>query len=325
MTVTKFLAAASVACAAWAQVPASFHQSHGAIPLTPDGHPDLQGNWTNAFATPLERPTELENRPLLTDREVAELNRSVERSFKDGHVMVVPSGRSLMTLLKDPAKFGSAPTYDSSFFTEMKFENRTSLITDPPNGRLPDYTPAGKLRRSAPHDEVHVASVKALPPSQRCITFGMPRIAGVAGVSSAGVYAYYQMVETRDHVVFFMEAIHEARIIPLDGSPHLPSSMRMWDGDSRGRWEGDTLVVDTANFRPETDFLGAGKNLHLVERFRLAGPDELQYEIHVDDPTTWVRPWTAMIRLKRTTEQLYEFACHEGNAVTMETILSSKQ
>jgi len=284
-------------------------------------HPDLQGTWTNYFATPLERPQELANRPLLTDEEVAALNASADRSFNDGHVMVVPSGRSLLSLLNDPSSFASAANYDPSFFTQVKFENRTSLISDPPNGRLPEYTPAGQQRRDARTPPLE--SVQDLPPDTRCITFGMPRIAGVAGTPSAGIYAYYQTVQTTDYVLFFMEAIHEARIIPLDGRPHLPPSMRSWDGDSRGRWEGDSLVVDTTNFRPEMNFLGAGEHLHLIERFRLAAPDELRYEIRVEDPATWTRPWTAMIRLKRTNEQLYEFGCHEGNARIIEGMLAA--
>src|SRR3954466_14366133 len=284
-------------------------------------HPDLQGTWTNNFATPLERPAELENTPVLTDAQVAALNAAAERSFTDGHVMGVPSGRSLLSLLNDSSSFAGATNYDPSFFTQVKFENRTSLITDPPNGRLPDYTPAGRQRRDARPPEIE--SVQDLPPDTRCLTFGMPRIAGVAGTSSAGVYAYYQTVQTADNVLFFMEAIHEARMIPLDGRPHVPPSIRNWDGDSRGQWEGDSLVVDTTNFRPEMNFLGAGEHLHLVERFRRAGPDELRYEIRVEDPTTWTRPWTAMVRLTRTREPLYEFGCHEGNARIIEGMLAA--
>ncbi len=298
-----------------------------AILVAPDrttaaGHPDLQGNWTNRFATPLERPIELRDKPVLTDAEVTELNKQAARSFNEGHAMVVPSGRSLLTLLNDPADFDSAPTYDSAFFTEMEFENRTSLITDPPTGRLPAYTRAGQRRQDAkpPADPQSVAD---LPVATRCITFGVPRIAGIAGTPSAGIYAYYQVVQTNDYVVFFMEAIHDARIIPLNNRVHLPSSFPAWDGDSRGRWEGDTLVVDTTNFSSETNFLGAGANMHLTERFRLVAPNELDYEIRVEDRTTWMRPWTAMVRLKRTNEQLYEFACHEGNADTVKAILTA--
>jgi hypothetical protein len=213
------------------------------------GHPDLQGNWTNRFATPLERPLELRDKPSLTDAEVAELNERAARSFSDGHVLVVPSGRSLLGLLNDPAHFDTAPTYDPAFFTEMEFENRTSLITDPPTGRLPPYTAEGQRRRDAkpPADPQSVADLSM---DTRCITFGMPRIAGIAGTPSAGIYAYYQVVQTDDYVLFFMEAIHEARIIPLNGGGHLPPSIRSWNGDSRGHWQGDTLVVETANFRP---------------------------------------------------------------------------
>ena len=151
----------------------------------------------------------------------------------------------------------------------------------------------------------------------------MPRIAGIPGTPSAGIYAYYQIVQTEDYVLFFMEAVHEVRVIPLDGRPHLPSMVREWDGDSRGRWEGDALVVDTANFRSELSFLGAGEHLHLTERFRRVGADELDYEVRMDDPTTWRRPWSAMVRLTRTNEQLYEFGCHEGNGEIIKSILTA--
>lgn len=294
-----------------------------AIPvrITGAGHPDLQGNWINRFATPLERPLELRDTPVLTDVEVAELNERAKRGFAEGHVMVVPSGRSLLTLLNDPSHFDTAPTYDPSFFTEMAFENRTSLITDPPTGRLPEYTAAGQRRRTA--SQTGAEQVGDLTLETRCITFGMPRIAGIAGTPSAGIYAYYQIVQTDDFVLFFMEAIHDARIIPLNDHAHLPPSIRTWNGDSRGRWDGDALVVDTTNFRPETNFLGAGERMHLTERFRLVAADELDYEVRVEDPTTWTQPWTAMVRLQRTKELLYEFACHEGNGEVIKGILTA--
>ena len=160
-------------------------------------------------------------------------------------------------------------------------------------------------------------------PSERCISFTVPRVG--TNYSRGLGYGYYQIVQTSDSVLFFMEVAHEAGIIPLDGRPHLPPLIRTWNGDSRGRWEGGSLVVDTTNFRPETNYLGAGENLHLIERFHLGGPDELQYEIRVDDSTTLVRPWSAMVRLRRTKEQLYEFACHEGNAINIEGLLSAAQ
>lgn len=139
----------------------------------------------------------------------------------------------------------------------------------------------------------------------------------------AGLYtSYYQIVQSPGYVVVVMEAIHDARIIPLDGHPHLPLSMPTWNGDSRGRCEGKTLVVDTTNFSPKDNFIGSAENLHLVERFTRVASDEIRYEITVDDPTTWTKPWTAMLRLKQTVDKIYEFACHEGNFQIMEGMLS---
>jgi hypothetical protein len=123
-------------------------------------------------------------------------------------------------------------------------------------------------------------------------------------------------------VVLFTETIHEARIIPLDGRPHLPQTIRQWSGDSRGRWEGKTLVVDTTNFSPKSNFMGSAENLHLVERFTRVAADRLNYEVTIDDPTTWTKPWTATVRLKATQDNIYEFACHEGNYVSMVSMLS---
>ena len=137
--------------------------------------------------------------------------------------------------------------------------------------------------------------------------------------------AYYQIVQTRDHVLLFSENIHETRIILLDGRPHLADPIRSWSGDSRGRWDYNTLVVDTTNFNGQLNSLGASENFHLIERFTLVAPDEIRYEMTFDDPDTWTKPWTAMIRLKHTEERLYEFACHEGNDLIMQTILSGAQ
>ena len=158
-----------------------------------------------------------------------------------------------------------------------------------------------------------------MAPGDRCITFGVPRL---GGVYSAGLYGNYQIVQTKDQVLLFSESIHESRIFPTDGRPHLPANVRSWAGDSRGHWDNDTLVVDTTNFNDELNSFGVSENFHLVERFTLVSPDEIHYEMTFDDPDTWTRPWTAMIRLKRSDERLYEFACHEGNASIMKTILS---
>ena len=142
------------------------------------------------------------------------------------------------------------------------------------------------------------------------------------GVYSAGLHGYYQIVQTRDDVVLFSENIHEVRVISLSGRLHLPDSVRGWSGDSIGRWDGNTLVVDTTNFKAQLHSLSVSENFHLIERFTRVAPDEIRYEMTFDDPGTWTRPWTAMIRLKRTEERLFEFACQEGNELIMQTILS---
>jgi hypothetical protein len=123
-------------------------------------------------------------------------------------------------------------------------------------------------------------------------------------------------------VVLVGEAIHDARIIPLNGRPHLPQGIRQWHGDSRGRWEGNTLVVDTTNFSPQTNFMGSAENLHLVERFTRVDPDTIEYEITLNDPTTWTKPWTAVIPLKKSQDRIYEYACHEGNYDVMHGVLA---
>lgn len=291
--------------------------------LTPDGHPDLQGNWLNKSATPLERPKELEGRPFLTDAEVDELKRRADRLFKNGQNDYAAGDNLFLAALANPERYRSpTSTSNSDDMVEREFDNRTSLIVDPSDGRIPPYTPAGMLRQAAAVAATLGRSFPAGPrnltPSQRCITFGVPRL---GGTFSAGQYGYFQILQAPGYVVIFFEAIHGARIIPLDGRPHLPEKIRTWDGDSRGRWEGNTLLVDTANFSAQSNFMGSAENLHLVERFTIVARDEIRYEITIDDPTTWTRPWTAVVRLKRTEEKLYEFACHEGNAETEAGIL----
>lgn len=292
-------------------------------PLTADGHPDLQGTWLNKSATPLERPKQLEGRQFLTDDEVAELQRRAERIFKDGRSDAATGDAVFLAALADAETFKSTTATGDSSNVDREFDNRTSLIIDPPDGKIPPYTPAGGQRRAAyiaaAAGTKRPADPQDLTLEQRCISLGVPRLGGNIG---AGLMGYYQIVQTPEHVVFFMEAIHDARVIPLDGRPHLPENISTWEGDSRGRWEGNTLVVDTTNFSAKTNFLGAGADLHLLESFTPVASDEIRYEITIDAPNTWVRPWTVMVRLKRTEEKIYEFACHEGNAPIMETMLS---
>ena len=291
-------------------------------PLTPYGKPDLQGVWVSKSATPLERPKELEGKQFLTQAEVAELKKRAERIFKDGNSDFASGDNAFLAAWANVEQYKN-PNISVGSSLEMvdrEFDNRTSLILDPPDGKIPPLTPEGRQRAASWESRQHLAAgPEDLSNPLRCISYGVPRIGGNFG---AGPYSYYQIFQTPEYVVVEMEMIHEARIIPLDGRPHLPPKIRQWDGDSRGHWEGQTLVVDTTNFYSQSYFMGSAENLHMIEKFRRVGPDTLEYEITLEDPTTWTRPWTAMLRFKRTDEKMYECACHEGNEQVMVGMLA---
>jgi hypothetical protein len=269
-------------------------------PRTADGHPDLQGVWFFATLTPLQRPDNLAGRTHLTDAEIADIEKSAaERAANE------PFGL-----------FGDRPKYG--------FDKRSSLIVDPPDGKVPARTPAGE-KRQAERDAARRAAENPedLPPYERCIVgfnAGPPIIPG-------GYNQNIQLFQTRDYLVINTEMVHTARIIPLDGRPPLPAGLRQWDGDSRGRWEGDTLVITSTNFKSTgTGTLmldgnrarpGIGwspdENLMLTERFKRLDNDTLIYEFTIDDPTIWTKPWTASIPMTRSEQHVYEYACHEGN------------
>ena len=313
-------------------------------PLTPDGQPDLQGVWLSNSATPFERPKALEGKQFLTDDEVTELKKRADRLFGGGNTDAAGGDNVFLAALANLENYES-PNATEAQSIEREFDNRTSLIVNPSDGRLPPLTPEGQRRLGAaaatsftvpfqpgidPETEQQQAAAAAasrrLPEGpedvsndRRCITFGVPRVGGNYG---AGVFGYYQILQAPGNVVLTSEFIHEVRIIPLDGRRHLPPSIRQWNGDSRGRWEGHTLVVDTTNFSPQSHFMGSAENLHLVERLTRVAPDTINYEITLDDLTTWTKPWTAIVRLKQSQNQLYEVACHEGNYFTMVGILA---
>ena len=265
---------------------------------TVDGRPDLGGVWFFGTLTPLQRPDRLGDRTHLTDEEIAAIeDRAANRPQFFG-------------------LFAHTPRY--------AFDRRTSLIVDPANGKVPARTPAGEARQ-AERDAARraAANPEDLPVYERCIlgfNAGPPII-------PAGYNQYIQLFQTRDHVAIHTEMVHDTRIVPLDGRPHLPSHVRQWNGSSRGRWEGDTFVVTTTNFRSEgTGTLmldgnrarpGVGwspdENLTLVERFKRVDPDTLIYEWTITDPTVWTKPWTVSIPMARSDQRLYEYACHEGN------------
>jgi hypothetical protein len=289
-------------------------------PRTADGQPDLQGVWSNNNATPLERPKELAGRALLADEEVAALKKKAaelydgtgDAAFGDNifeTVLASVKGSASGPHKKAANEFdGDTGDYSSVWIVARDWDNRTSLITDPPDGRLPALTPDGQKRRDA------VFANYGRPPAgpedrglqERCITFGSPQML-------AGYQSYYQIVQTSNSVIVLSEMIHDARVIPLDGRPHAPSTIQQWMGDSRGHWEGDTLVVDTTNYRPNSFMAASTGKLHVIERFSRTGPETLKYEITIDDPATWTKPWSVMIPLKHSSTPIYEYACHEGN------------
>ena len=276
-------------------------------PLTADGQPDLQGVWNFGTLTPLERPANLAGRTHLTDEEIAD----IEKRTADAAVRNATFGF-----------FGDSSKY--------AFDKRTSLIVDPADGKMPPLTPFGRERSIA-----HITRISRVPKGpedrsiwDRCIlgwNSGPPMIPTVP----AGYNQNVQLFQTRDYFIILNEQIHNARIVPLDGRPHGP--LQQWAGDSRGRWEGQTLVVDSVNFTP----FGTGtitvnsslrvvfdEHLHLTERFTRVREDTVLYEFTIDDPTIWTSPWTVAVPLTKTQGKIYEYACHEGN-YTMKNTLSA--
>jgi hypothetical protein len=280
-------------------------------PRTPDGQPDLQGVWTNNGVTPLQRPEAFKDREFLTEAEVENLKRRAAELFASQQAGDLIGDRLFQEFVKDPnlrpfdADTGN---YNSFWLVDRSIDNRTSLIIDPPSGRLPPrVTGAAQGRRpQPPPGAAGPANPEEISLNERCITYGVPWL--VAGYNS-----YIEIIQTPDHVAILQEMIHDVRIVPLDGRPHLSRGVRLWNGDSRGRFEGDTLVVTTTNYSARTRLQGSSENLRLVERFRRVSPETLEYKLTFDDPTVWTTPWTMMIPLKRSGEKIYEYACHEGN------------
>ena len=310
-----FVVAASVAVAVLGASPVAAQTDGWTPPRAADGRVDLQGVWANNAATPLERPDSLADKATFTDEELASLRESAQRLFGGGDDAAFADGvfnAVLADVDKNVSRDGGTGNYSSVWMVDREFEHRTSLITDPQNGKLPALTPTAEVRIevAAEYRRAHPADgPEDLSRQVRCITYGIPRVGGLG----AGYNSYYQIFQTPDYVVMLGEMIHDARVIPISDMPHIGDAVRQWHGDSRGHWEGDTLVVETTNYSPSSDYRGAAEHLHLIERFTLAGPDKLHYEITVTDATTWTRPWTAMVPLTRSEDALFEYACHEGN------------
>jgi hypothetical protein len=289
-------------------------------PRTFDGQPDLQGVWLIHTATPLERPKALEGKARLTDVEVAEFRRRADRLFKTGNGDFAVGDGVFQAILGNADRYTNPnATHGANEMIDLEFDNRTSLIADPQDGRIPPLTAEARQRQAA----AAAAAQRPVTPADvgnanRCLSWGVPRLGGRYG---SGDLSYYQIVQAPGVVVLYMEAGHEARVIPVDNRPHLPDDLRQVNGDSRGRWEGDTLVVDTTNFSSKSYFMGAAANLHVIERLTRVGPDTITYEITLSDSTTWTRPWTAMMPMRQRRETLYEYACHEGNYHLMKGML----
>jgi len=289
-----------------------------AVPRTPDGKPDLQGNWSNNSVTPLQRPEAWKNKTTLTDAELENLKKLVAQVTEDGGDAQFGDQivENALAGIKNPESSDSGTgNYNHFWLVERTVEDRrTALLTDPPDGRLPAMTKeatdrqtaAAQTRRGRRLDNPEERGV-----GERCVNFGVPKL-------GAGYNSYYQIVQTPTHVVFVSEMAHDARIIPLDNRPFPDKKVQNWNGEPRGRWEGDTLVVESKNFSPKSEFRGSRENMHLIERFTRVGPNTLNYEITVNDPTVWTKPWTAMVPFQRTDELIYEYACHEGNYRSME-------
>jgi len=283
---------------------------------TPWGHPDLQGVWSNNAATPLERPEAFAGKATLTDEELAQLKRKAAQVLNGDDAFF---GDDFITAVLSDPQHRSFDTqtgnYNQFWLVDRHFENRTSLIIDPPSGKLPPLTAQGK-RRAAEDVDVLFTNKRPETPADlslpvRCITFGLPNI-------FAGYNSNFQVLQTPTHVALYHELMHDVRIIPLDGGPHVPGAIRQWHGDARGRWEGETLVVETRNYSAQTRLTipgagAGGDRLDIVERFTRVGPDTMQWDITFSDPTVWTRSWTARIFLQRSDQPIYEYACHEGN------------
>lgn len=266
-------------------------------------HPDLQGTWSGGTMTPLQRPDAVRDKIAFTPEEAADWVKHA-------------SDRFLSRLPSDADRLFQADSDDTYLeFEAMPLDGlRTSLIVDPANGLLPPLVPQARARIAA-RPKRSFEDPETLTLTERCLV-GNPPIGGSAAspplLPSVAFASYFQIVQTDNAVMIFSEIYHDVRTIRMNGV-HLPSTIKQWLGDSIGRWEGATLVVDTTNFRADTHNADSSERLHVVERFTRADQDTLRYCVTVDDPETWARPWTAEWPFRASTNRLFETACHEGN------------
>jgi hypothetical protein len=281
--------------------PAFAQKSNYTPPRTPDGQPDIGGVWTNATITPLERPAELGDQQFFTKDEAAAYERKTalqsNRDRRDG-----------------PADADVTRAYNEAWWdrgSTVVPSLRTSLIVDPPTGRLPALTPAAQeaARRRAEALQRPANGPEDRLIRERCIVgdnVGPPMMPSAYNNN-------FQIFQSANYVAILSEMMHDVRIIPLDGRGHLASNLRSWLGDSRGRWDHSTLIVETTNFNGKSSFRGSDENLRVVERFTRTAPDLILYEFRIEDPTAFTAPWSAEVPLRSTKGPIYEYACHEGN------------
>ena len=278
-----------------------------APPRTPDGQPDLQGIWSNAILTPLERPPEFADKEFLTEEEaIAYEARRNDETFR---------GNRNVDAVTDVAHAYNDFWWD--WGSNIASTRRTSLVIDPPDGRIPSLTPEGERRRGLreEHRRLHPADgPEDRLLRERCIVWSGNGDQGAGPPMMPSAYNNnFQLVQTADHVLILKEMIHETRVVSLDGRPHLPDDVRQWLGNARGHWEGDTLVVVTTNLTDKTHFYGTSEHMRLTERFTRVADDALLYEFTIEDPLTLTRSWTAQIPTVRLDGLIYEYACHEEN------------
>jgi hypothetical protein len=329
LTIASVAAAALIGVSPSAQAPnvARAKADRWTPPRGSDGHADLSGVWANNSVTPLERPREWAGKDHLTGAELDQLKRDISSVVdKEGDAIFQNVVEAALAKRKLGSYDPTTGNYNEFWMVEREIDNRTSLITDPPDGRLPALMPEAQKRRGARGAGAQQGRVNEggpagradgpedRPLTERCITFGSPRI-------GAGYDSYFQIVQSPSMVGILQETIHDVRMVPIDSKPHLPSAVHQWLGDSRGHWDGDTLVVETTNYSSKSVPFGATENLKTIERYTRASPDYINWEITFDDAQTWTRPWTMMVRLKKENHEIYEYACHEGN-IAMTGILA---
>jgi hypothetical protein len=289
------------------QTPLGAKATSWKVARTPDGHPDLQGYWTNLTLTPLERPRGLGSKEFYTDQEIA----AAQKRERERLALNIADGRPTEPGTADDVHYDFAQFGLDKAQSNLAWDKRTSLIVGP-EGTIPPLLPQARKRAAdiAAKNRGHeFDGPENRPLSARCIIMGYDAVP----MLPAGYNNNLQIIQGQGYVSVLHEMNHSVRLIPTDGQPHMPPGIGQWRGDSRGHWDGETLVVDVTNFNDRNPFHGSSDKLHVVERFTRVAADTILYRFTVEDPETWDKPWTAELVMTKTDGPIYEFACHEGN------------